>query len=303
MRKLKDQLNVDNSNPTDYPFGRIRNNTGAGNGTAVNEIIYGDYHTNIGKLMSLYGIDYTNVPDNESNGYQIVDAIRALATKNDFILPITNNSGILSVPIKIGFMLENEQVICKAGINLSTQTQIKGLDATNYTFSINGSFKTNEYVRLIKKSSGVELVILSDYIPNLATRLNDIESQFATIQSKLSIFTVSGVMFIWRKTGAIPTGFQEVTSFAGKTIFGLDTTQTEFALINTYGGTKTKTIASTNLPSSVKIPQYVSSGLSPDAGALNCNFDLNTAVGLGSDTPLNVLNPYGVVRFIEWATV
>lgn len=302
MRKLNFNPNVINSD-ANYPNGRIRNNTSSGNGTPVNESVYGDIHVNKDKMMDLYGIAPNDLPDNEANGYQIIEAHRALATKNDFVLPLTLNTGVLSVPIKIGFMLENEQVICKAGFNMSTETQIKGSDNVTLSFTSNGDFKTNEYVRLIKKASSIELVILCDYVPNLETRLSDIETAQTTINQKLAVFTVNGVMFIWRKAGAIPTGFQEVTDFAGKTIFGLDVSQTEFALINTYGGAKTKTITSANLPSNVKIPTYVSSGLSPDAGALNCNFDLNTPADLGSGTAMDVLNPYGVVRFIEWATV
>lgn len=161
MRKLNSNLNVDNSNPA-YPNGRIKNNTGAGNGTPVNESVYGDIHVNKDKLMDLYGIIANGLPDNETNGYQIIDAIRALASKNDFILPLSNNAGVLSVPIKLGFMLENEQVVCKASFDLASQTQIKGSDNVTLSFTSNGSFKTNEYVRLIKTSSAVQLVRLVD---------------------------------------------------------------------------------------------------------------------------------------------
>ena len=162
MRKLINQQNIDNSNPFDYPFGRIRNNTGSGNGTPVNERVYGDVHTNIAKLMSLYGINGNDLPDNETNGYQIIDALIALASKNDFIQPLTLNSGIINIPIKLGFMLENEQVVCKAGFNLGSETQIKGSDNVTFSLTTNGSFLINEYVRLIKTSAGVTIVRLSD---------------------------------------------------------------------------------------------------------------------------------------------
>lgn len=161
MRKLANQINVNNSDPN-FPFGRIRNNTGTGNGTPVNESVYGDIHVNIAKKMALYGIEGNDLPDNEVYGYQIIEAERALATKNDFILPLSLNSGVLSVPIKIGFMLENESVICKAGFGLTTETQIKGSDNVTLSFTANGSFKTNEYVRLIKNATTVTLVRIAD---------------------------------------------------------------------------------------------------------------------------------------------
>jgi len=163
MRKLSSNENVILSDPN-YPNGRIRNNTGTGNGTPVNENVYGDIHVNKDKLMDLYGIEPNGLPDNEANGYQIIEAYRALASKNDFILPLSLVSGVLSVPIKLGFMLDNEQVVCKAGFDLDSETEIKGSDAPTFTLTINGSFKANEYVRLIKTASGVTLVRLADSV-------------------------------------------------------------------------------------------------------------------------------------------
>lgn len=162
MRKLNSSINVDNSDLANYPDGRIKNNTGTGNGTPVNEIVYGDVHQTRMKLMRLYGIEANGLPDNETNGFQEIESLRALATKNDFILPITLASGVLNVPIKLGFMLENEQVVCKAGVDYDSETQIKGLDATTFSASVLGSFKVNEYVRLIKTASGIVLVRLAD---------------------------------------------------------------------------------------------------------------------------------------------
>jgi len=161
MRKLKNNPNVILSD-SNYPNGRVRNNTGTGNGTPVNEGVYGDIHVNKDKLMDLYGIIPNDLPDNEANGYQIIESLRALAGKNDIIQPLTLASGVLNVPVKFGFMLENEQVICKAGFNLASETQIKGSDNVTLSFTANGSFKTNEYVRLIKNTSSITLVRLAD---------------------------------------------------------------------------------------------------------------------------------------------
>jgi hypothetical protein len=164
MRALNTNPNVDNSDLVNYPLGRIKNNTGSGNGTPVNERVYGDIHQTIAKMMRLYNILPNNLPDNETNGFQIIESIVALASKNDFILPLSLNSGILSIPIKLGFMLTGEQLVCKALFDLGTETQIKGSDNVTFAFSANGSFQTNEYVRLIKTSGGVELIRLVDNV-------------------------------------------------------------------------------------------------------------------------------------------
>jgi len=165
MRKLLDAGNVDNSNPADYPDGRIKDNTGAGNGTPVNEFTKGDIHQTFLKAKRLYGIVENDLPDNETNGFQMLDGIIALASKNDFILTISDNAGILNVPVKLGYMIVGEQIVCKAGLDKSTQTQIQGTDGALSTITYIGNFKTNEYVRLIKTASNaITLVRLVDSV-------------------------------------------------------------------------------------------------------------------------------------------
>jgi len=162
MRPLNSNPNVDNSDLINYPGGRIKDNTGTGNGTPVNERVKGDIHQAVEKLMRLYSITPNELPDNETNGFQIIDALRALASKNNFVLLLGVSSGVIQVAVKVGSMLENEQIVCKASFNYGSETQIKGLDNVTLTATVQGSFKTNEYVRLIKTASGATLVRLSD---------------------------------------------------------------------------------------------------------------------------------------------
>lgn len=164
MRILSSNPNVDNSDLVNFPDGRIKDNDGIGSGTGINERTNGDIHQTISRLMRKYGIVPNDMPDNVTNGFQIVEAIQALASKNDFVLALTDVGGVLSVPIKFSFMDENESVICKSGINLASQTQIKGSDATTFNATYVGSFKNNEYVRVIKTASGVTIVRLADAV-------------------------------------------------------------------------------------------------------------------------------------------
>lgn len=189
MRKLNSSINVDNSDLTNYPDGRIKNNIGTGNGTPVNEFIYGDIVQAKEKLARLYGIVANGLPDNETNGFQLIDALRALASKNDFILPLTLDTGVLSVPIKLGFMLENEQVVCKADFNMASQTQIKGSDNTTFKVSVIGGFKTNEYVRLIKNASGVTIIRLADDLS-----LNDMVNQLNYLKAASGAEVIAGTI-------------------------------------------------------------------------------------------------------------
>tara|TARA_R110002049_G_scaffold224712_3_gene396492 strand:+ start:6235 stop:7251 length:1017 start_codon:yes stop_codon:yes gene_type:complete len=173
-RNKANQPNIDNSNPAAFPNGRIKNNTGAGDGTAVNESVYGDIHEVFAKLMRLYGIPYNNQPDNETNGYQYVDALRALASKNDFILDINSVGGKLVVPIKLTSMLPNEQVICKSAVIKGAETEITGSDGVSRAVTFIGDFKAGEYIRLINTSSTVVLIRMVDAV-NLDSAITELE--------------------------------------------------------------------------------------------------------------------------------
>lgn len=183
--------NIDKSNLTDYPNGRIKNNTGAGDGTPVNEFVYGDIHETLAKLMRLYDISYNGLPDNETNGYQLVSALQALASKNDYVLDMSSAGGVLQIPIKLGKLLENESIILKATINKGLETSIRGtLDNTTKSVTFLGDFKTNEYVRLINTSTSVVLVRLIDSF-NLQSAVTDLGFLMQASQTEENQGTIS----------------------------------------------------------------------------------------------------------------
>lgn len=224
MRKLNSGgTNVNNSDLVNYPDARIKDNNGSGNGTPVNERVYGDLHQTIAKLMRRFGITPNNLPDNETNGFQIVDAFKALPSKNDFVLALNVSSGVLSVPIKLGFMETAEQVVCKASFDLGSETQIKGSDNVTFAFTPNGTFKTNEYVRLIKTSGGVDIIRLVDNV-SLDTMVSDLsylkkatqaEENAGSIDTKATTPKVNKVTFTKRVNGTDSPTYLASTSQNG----------------------------------------------------------------------------------------
>jgi len=145
-----------------YPYGRIKDNTGAGDGTPVNEFVYGDIQQFFAKLITLAGIVPNDLPDNEINQYQTIQALKEFASKNNYIQNISSVTGVLNVSAKLGLMNTDEFLVCKASVDLGVETQIKGTDGTTFTITTIGTFKTNEYVRLIKTASTIVLVRISD---------------------------------------------------------------------------------------------------------------------------------------------
>jgi hypothetical protein len=211
MRALNSSPNVvDNSDLVNFPDGRIKDNDGSGNGTGVNERTNGDLHQTIARLMRLYGITPNDLPDNVQNGYQIIDALVALASKNDYVLPLTDVAGVLYVPVKISFMKEGESVVVKSAVNVASQTQISGSDGLTVAFTKQGAFKNNEYVRMIKTASGIELVRIADHVSlddmvgllNYLKKATQAEEDAGTIDTKATTPLSNLTAFVKRVNGA-----------------------------------------------------------------------------------------------------
>lgn len=192
MRDKSLVINIDNSDPANYPNGRIKDDPGNSTGTPVNEYVYGDIHENVAKLLRLYGINYNNIPDNETNGYQLVEAIKALASKNDYVIDLNVQDNVVRVNLKLNYVVENEFFIVKSTFNYDAlQTTIRGVDNATSSFTTSG-FKVGDYVRLIKLNTGWVAVRLVDAenILNVAsdkgllTAASEVEDLEGTIDNK-----------------------------------------------------------------------------------------------------------------------
>src|SRR5690349_7916756 len=76
-RKLEDQVNVDAPSVA-YPYGRIRDDDGTGNGTPLTEAVHGDYHQFFARLLDISGVVANDLPDNNTNGFQYYLALQAV---------------------------------------------------------------------------------------------------------------------------------------------------------------------------------------------------------------------------------
>ncbi len=71
---IENYPNIDGPD-SDYPKGKIRDNTGAGDGTPVDTEVYGDVHQFLAKLLRMAGITANALPDNEYSGFQYIQAL------------------------------------------------------------------------------------------------------------------------------------------------------------------------------------------------------------------------------------
>ena len=183
--------NIDLSDPSNYLNGRIKDNTGSGDGTPVNERVYGDFHQLVAKLMNLAGLSFNNLPENETNGYQFIDSLRSLATKNDLNYDLSKSGSILTLPIRLNKVTENEILRAKAGFDKGTETVIRGtLDNANKPVSYLGDFKENEYVRLINTASSVLIIREVDAF-NLGTAIDELAYLKAATQPQENAGTIN----------------------------------------------------------------------------------------------------------------
>jgi len=176
--------NIDLSDPSNYLNGRIKDNTGSGDGTPVNERVYGDFHQLFAKLMNLSGLAFNNLPENETNGYQFIDSLRSLATKNDLNYELSKSGSVLTLPIRLGKVTNNEIFRAKATFNKGSETTIRGtLDNANKSVTYLGTFKQNEYVRLINTSASVLIIREVDAF-NLGTIVEELNYLKAATQAQ-----------------------------------------------------------------------------------------------------------------------
>lgn len=173
-RDKAEQVNIDNSDPQNYPNKRIKNNTGADNGTPVDESVYGDIHEFFAYLMRNAGISYSGTPDNVGNGYQLVDALFSFANKNNIGQRLQTLGTSLSVPtIDFNRLKDKEFVRAIPTVNFSGELTIKGKNNSTKTITTSDAFVVGDLVTLVYDSTADEITILKDLHPfSLISTLN-----------------------------------------------------------------------------------------------------------------------------------
>ncbi|MES2287272.1 MAG: hypothetical protein V4547_16390 [Bacteroidota bacterium] len=334
------QANIDGSDLVNYPNKRIRNNSGVGDGTPVDEIVYGDIHEFTAKCMRDAKMTYNGLPDNVTNGYQLYDAMMSLAGKNDLIKPVSVfNPTTLLIPVHLLALKLDEQITFRAAADSDPAfVLVKGSNGTTKTLVITGSWKAGDKVRLINNNANIEMAGLYDSanVDNLPSRLTNLENSIGVMLEKLAVFQADGAMVFWNKpAAAIPAGWQEVVNWRGRMPVGMNPAETspgnpvdpEFFALGQQGGSKKKTILEANLPKhhvKLLVPgnagMHGSDTFQPDAnsgvavrGSSGGDNDywiqkplvagaatIGKSSEVGNDVPQDVLNPYRTVIFIEY---
>lgn len=310
-RNKATQQNIDGSDLFNYPDKRIRNNDGSGNGTPVDESVYGDIHEFFAKVMRDSKTPFNGVPDNTTNGYQLYDSFMMLAGKNDLIQNIFSPAiDTVSLPIPLGSLKSNETLQFKSTFDSTVSMIItKGSDNASKPLMILGSFKSGQMVRAVNNQNYISLTGLYDaqVLPDLIQTITTIQTTFASLTKFLSVFSPGGGMVLWNKpANQIPNGWAEVVDWRGRLPTGWNPAETEFDYVGKNGGSKDRLITKQNLPNITLKYTNTRQG-NPDNGRGGYNGGNNHMTDtefqtepLGSGVPLNILGPYRTVVFIEF---
>jgi hypothetical protein len=303
------QRNIDGSDLINYPNKRVRNNDGSGNGTPVDESMYGDIHEFHAKIMRDAKTLYNGLPDNNNNGYQLYDSLMLLAGKNDLITNITAFSeDTVLAPIPLNSLKIGETLQFKANFNSNILfTKIKGSDNAIKALVILGGFQSGQTIRLVNSQSNITLagVYDSEVLPGLVESVSDIIEKFNSLTKFLSVFTPGGGMVLWNKpANQIPIGWAEVVDWRGKLPVGLLPDDVDFSPVGKTGGSRTHTLTQAQLPNVSlqfrtgleKVGDGNRNGLSRQGGS---EFVQDIPLG-GNNEAFNILSPYRVVVFIEF---
>lgn len=79
-RNLALKTNVEPAD-SDYPYGKIKDDSGVGDGTPVNELVYGDMHQFFARMFAKSGLVYNNLPDSDYSDFQFFEAAQKLWKK------------------------------------------------------------------------------------------------------------------------------------------------------------------------------------------------------------------------------
>lgn len=123
MRALTAGTNIDEAT-TDYPNGRVRDKSGSTEGTLLNEVLVGDFIQFLQKLVIDSGIVVNNLPDNATNGYQLLTALVAKISEISLAKDNTEEyvpDGDYNPATKIFVNQGGTQIAWADGINVSSK--------------------------------------------------------------------------------------------------------------------------------------------------------------------------------------
>lgn len=169
-RNLALKTNVEPAD-SDYPYGKIKDDSGVGDGTPVNELVYGDMHQFFARMFAKSGLVYNNLPDSDYSDFQFFEAAQKLWK---------NFTGIRRTAVGLtlnfddtGKLIHVESNVSPITIVLPFSEDINDFDSitivnnSNYQITINSNFTDT-----ILSSGSISLYKTGDFIEFVLDKSN-----------------------------------------------------------------------------------------------------------------------------------
>lgn len=149
-------------------------------------------------------------------------------------------------------------------------------------------------------ADGVVSTAQQTYILGLKTKTDIYDKAIAPI------IYPGGIVFPWRKDASlIPSGWSECTDFRGKILIGVDTSDSDLAVIGNLFGSKTTVLTADNIPRLDTTAEFAQTGGTAFQAYIKIRASAGTvgtvAVNNGSlNTPVPTTGPTRIVDWIEY---
>lgn len=135
-----------------------------------------------------------------------------------------------------------------------------------------------------------------------------VDARVTELEKICKVFSMgvsSGMVFWNRPAIDIPPGWQEVTDFRGKTVFGYHPANANFDAIGKVGGVESKILNAADMPNIPFNYDGVDPSITYKRGTTGTAFLSPTVANKagvipGANNPIPILNPYRTVLFIEY---
>lgn len=161
-RSLANKTNVQ-APDSDYPYGRIKDDSGASDGTPVDENAYGDMHQFFERLMNQAGVAHNEQPDNDYSGFQFFEALEAWLLANKKVLGFASDNTIKyrRKVIEIGNWNMNQSAGGAVSVNIAHGLTLSKIRSVSVLIRRDDDAQYVDYASFIGTSGGIQ-VLASD---------------------------------------------------------------------------------------------------------------------------------------------
>lgn len=194
-----------------FPYGDIRDDSGANDGTPVNTEVYGDFHQFFAVLMATTSTIYNGLRENATNGFQYLLALTAyirLVTASETesgTAPIATqaltNAGVSDATIVTPLKLKNTPEVM--GVDGSAKVRTKVLNIGDWNMDANTFTTITHGVTNYQNILSVSVVIRTDLsAPPTTHLLNAADSDTVVVSGGVGEIDATTIR-LYRLTGGI----------------------------------------------------------------------------------------------------